>query len=253
MRLTYFAPPLRSAGASGPLRWFVLGIARSTSRPGGAVTDGRTCRRDPDEPGSLLSAALVCKAWCRLVSGPGFHRRFRELHHRRSPPPPVLGFFCGIYTPSDAYISPGEPRFMPLLPSSFRRLPHASLPNWRAVDARHGRVLFYDKDTVVDLESVRLHLIVWNPVTGKASTLPVAPVYTPMDRWNAALLCDDDVDGPFRVVLVITTSKGLTSARVYYSTEQQAWSTPVSSVQHPYSFRLLRGRNALIGNNALYF
>ncbi|GJN26166.1 hypothetical protein PR202_gb14076 [Eleusine coracana subsp. coracana] len=200
-------------------------------------------RFPPDDPGSLVSAALVCKAWCR----------FREFHHRRSSPPPVLGFFCGIYTPSDAYISPGEPRFMPLLPSSFRRLPHASLPNWRAVDARHGRVLFYDKDTVVDLDSVRLRLIVWNPVTGKASTLPVAPVYTPMDRWNAALLCDDDVDSPFRVVLVTTTAKGLTSARVYYSTEQQAWSTPVSSVQHQYSFRLLRGRNALIGNNALYF
>ncbi|GJN24391.1 hypothetical protein PR202_gb12129 [Eleusine coracana subsp. coracana] len=52
-------------------------------------------RFPPDDPGSLLSAALVCKAWCRLVSGPGFHRRFREFHHQTSPP--LLGFLCTIY------------------------------------------------------------------------------------------------------------------------------------------------------------
>ncbi|TVU01199.1 hypothetical protein EJB05_53358, partial [Eragrostis curvula] len=45
-------------------------------------------RVPPDDPATLVRAALVCKPWCRLVSGRGFRHRFRELHRT----PPMLGF-----------------------------------------------------------------------------------------------------------------------------------------------------------------
>jgi hypothetical protein len=44
-------------------------------------------RFPPHEPACLVRAALVCKRWCRLVSGPGFRRRFREFHRM----PPLAG------------------------------------------------------------------------------------------------------------------------------------------------------------------
>ncbi|CAL5034381.1 unnamed protein product [Urochloa decumbens] len=49
-------------------------------------------RIPPDDPASLLRAALVCRRWRRLVSGPAFRRRFLELRHHT---PPMLGFFVG--------------------------------------------------------------------------------------------------------------------------------------------------------------
>ncbi|KAL6595508.1 hypothetical protein ACP70R_047848 [Stipagrostis hirtigluma subsp. patula] len=45
-------------------------------------------RFPPDDPASLLRAALVCKPWCRLISGSRFRSRFRELHRAA----PMLGF-----------------------------------------------------------------------------------------------------------------------------------------------------------------
>ncbi|KAK3124315.1 hypothetical protein QOZ80_7BG0584850 [Eleusine coracana subsp. coracana] len=153
-------------------------------------------RFPPDDPASLLHAALVCTSWRRIVSGPGFRRRFSEFHRRRSSPPPVLGFFCTVYKPCVG----DETHFVPTTPSSFRRLPHAVMPNWRAVDALHSHVLFYDSDMVeqpffleqhnINMhrpQSLGLHLIVWNPITGEVSRLPMAPLYTVVDRWNAAL------------------------------------------------------------------
>nr|CAB3455562.1 unnamed protein product [Digitaria exilis] len=46
-------------------------------------------RSPPDDPAHLARAALVCRRWCRILTGPGFRRRFRE-HHRS---PPMLGCF----------------------------------------------------------------------------------------------------------------------------------------------------------------
>uniref|UniRef100_K3YYA8 F-box domain-containing protein n=1 Tax=Setaria italica TaxID=4555 RepID=K3YYA8_SETIT len=43
-----------------------------------------------EDPASLVRAALVSKRWCRLVSGRGFRRRFREFHRA----PPLLGLLC---------------------------------------------------------------------------------------------------------------------------------------------------------------
>jgi hypothetical protein len=41
-------------------------------------------RLPPADPVSLVHGALVCKSWCRLVTGAAFRRRFREFH--RTPP-----------------------------------------------------------------------------------------------------------------------------------------------------------------------
>ncbi|KAF8731395.1 hypothetical protein HU200_016455 [Digitaria exilis] len=41
-----------------------------------------------DTPASLVRAGLVCKRWCRLISGAGFRRKFHEFHRSS----PMLGF-----------------------------------------------------------------------------------------------------------------------------------------------------------------
>ncbi|GJN10408.1 hypothetical protein PR202_ga28499 [Eleusine coracana subsp. coracana] len=46
-------------------------------------------RRQPDEPAWLFRAAVVCKPWRRIISDPGFLRRYREFHRT----PPLLSFF----------------------------------------------------------------------------------------------------------------------------------------------------------------
>jgi hypothetical protein len=51
-------------------------------------------RLPADDPRSLIRAALVSKSWCRLVSDPGFNRKFRQ--RQMSAPPPVLSFFCCV-------------------------------------------------------------------------------------------------------------------------------------------------------------
>ncbi|CAL5018443.1 unnamed protein product [Urochloa decumbens] len=59
--------------------------------------------RLPPLPSSLPRASLVSKRWLRLISDPGFLRRFRAFHCRQ--PPPLLGifqsdFFCPFFTPT---------------------------------------------------------------------------------------------------------------------------------------------------------
>nr|CAB3455560.1 unnamed protein product [Digitaria exilis] len=44
-------------------------------------------RFPPDDPASLLHAALVCKRWSRLVSARRFRTRFRSFHRAA----PTLG------------------------------------------------------------------------------------------------------------------------------------------------------------------
>ena len=41
-------------------------------------------RIPPDEPAHLIRAALVCKDWCRVVSGGGFRRRCLPANPSRS-------------------------------------------------------------------------------------------------------------------------------------------------------------------------
>ncbi|TVU40583.1 hypothetical protein EJB05_14050, partial [Eragrostis curvula] len=88
-------------------------------------------RIPPDDPARLLRAALVCKRWCRLISGRRFRRRYREFHRT----PPILGALLNQSDDESFYT-----RFVPK--TSFGQ-PCADLRGWRALDARHGRVLFH--------------------------------------------------------------------------------------------------------------
>ncbi|XP_066351228.1 uncharacterized protein [Miscanthus floridulus] len=54
-------------------------------------------RFPPADLASLVRAVLVCRRWRRIVMGPRFHRRYRELHLHRGrggSSPPMLGFLA---------------------------------------------------------------------------------------------------------------------------------------------------------------
>ncbi|RLM58158.1 hypothetical protein C2845_PM18G05900 [Panicum miliaceum] len=121
-------------------------------------------------------------------------------------------------------------RFEPT--ASFRPRLRPPYVDWRAVDARHGRVLVSQLSVVPREESFG----VWCPVTGEVRVLPM-PRFQ-YAHWNAAVLCAaagyDHLDcgcGPFLVVFVGTDeAEELTSVYVY-SSEDSAWSE-LTSVQH---------------------
>jgi hypothetical protein len=193
-------------------------------------------RVPPDDPASLVRAALVCKRWCRLVSGASFRRRFRQLH----PAAPMLGYI---------YKREYRTEFVPA--SSFRP-PHAFRKNWRALDAHHGRVL------AVDVESFSItdmRFIVWDPVTDGVQSLPILKFF-PLS-WSAAVLCAtpgcDHLHcrgGAFVVVVVADGVLERHTTAYEYSSEQGAWSEPIT-VQHQYCC-IMRQQCAHVGN-ALHF
>ena len=112
-------------------------------------------RLPPDDPASLLRAALACKRWARLVSGPGFRARLR-----RGGGAPMLGFLCDLRGGFDGAVS----RFVPT--SSFRP-PVADHRGWLALDARHGRVLL--------CREPGSDLVIWDPMTDERRVVtPVA-------------------------------------------------------------------------------
>ncbi|RLM84467.1 uncharacterized protein C2845_PM04G05320 [Panicum miliaceum] len=195
-----------------------------------------------EEPSSLARAALVCKPWCRLISVPRFGRRLREFHRTA----PVLGLICNR---ADEYLySIYLARFVTTC--SFRPR-HADRRWWRALDARHGRVL---------LRGVSWgprQLVVWDPVTDDWSQLPTGPLLA--YDWNAAMLCAacgtgacDQLDCYLRPFLVVFLGTGVDHMTLWvYSSEVGAWREPTSVVQFPkYHVDLLP--SAIVGN-ALHF
>jgi hypothetical protein len=115
-------------------------------------------RIPPDDPAHLLRAALVCKLWCRIVSDPGFRRRFREFHRT----PPMLGFLCSrgpwtSYVPSTSFVST----------SSFR--PSPARLSYKTVDARHGRVLLHGVSWNHERNLCDDSFVVWDPIAGGVS------------------------------------------------------------------------------------
>ncbi|TKW11765.1 hypothetical protein SEVIR_6G254600v4 [Setaria viridis] len=199
-------------------------------------------RSPPDDPASLVRAALVCKRWCRLVSAHPFRLRFRGLHRR---PAPMLGFLC-----NDVFHAGGDEacsaRFVRTAASC---PPLASRRGWHALDARAGRVLLHRAAA-----AQAICLAVWDPLAAGDSRhldLPAPALPRRPRSWNAALLCDDDPDGgPFRIVLVGTDSQG-TFACVYSSPEPAAWSEPAYAPQHPKD-HVDAVRGALVGDT-IYF
>ncbi|KAG2554686.1 hypothetical protein PVAP13_9KG594801 [Panicum virgatum] len=87
-------------------------------------------RLPPEEPENLLRAALVCKAWLRILCTEVFRREYRA-HHRS---PPVMGLVFNVREETDLARLAPTTRFLP----STRD--HEDLD---VVDARHGRVLLH--------------------------------------------------------------------------------------------------------------
>ncbi|XP_044394230.1 uncharacterized protein [Triticum aestivum] len=147
----------------------------------------------PDDPACLLRASLVCKDWGGIVSvsRPAFRRRLHELH--QTPP------WTGLRTPAQLHThqSTIASSFSPAAPD------HRS---WRALDCRHGRVLFLSKGQ--DAEE----LLVWEPITGAQQRVPWHVAF----EWSysyltAAVFCAADgcghrdcLGGPFRVLFVLS-------------------------------------------------
>ncbi|CAL5079044.1 unnamed protein product [Urochloa decumbens] len=153
-------------------------------------------RLPPDDPPSLVRAAMVCRRWRRIISDPGFRRRFGRCHSAA----PVLGLLAnlrdgdGLDDDFDfvARFVPTTP-FRPYFPDNRDRC---------ALDARHGRVLL--------------------------TMAPLPPALGDPFSWNAAVLCAghdacshfDCHLGPFFVVLLDSNTEQM---RVHlYSSEAEA-------------------------------
>ncbi|CAL5089172.1 unnamed protein product [Urochloa decumbens] len=202
-------------------------------------------RLPPDDPPSLVRAAMVCRRWCRIISDPGFRRRFGRRHRAA----PVLGLLANLRD-GDGLDDGFDfvARFVPTTP--FR--PH--FPDNRdrcALDARHGRVLLTTTPWGSDLE-------VWDPITDVLwEVAPLPPALGDPFSWNAAVLCaghgtcshfDCHLE-PFVVVFLDSNTEHM---RVHlYSSEAEAWSQPTYGLPSP-----LDGvetlPTALVGNS-LYF
>ncbi|TVU40579.1 hypothetical protein EJB05_14046 [Eragrostis curvula] len=194
-------------------------------------------RFPPDDPASLVCAALVCKEWCRIVAGPGFRRRFRELHRT----PPMLGVICEIGEDEGSVIS----RFIPTSPCPYDDYDHYG---YRTLDARHGRVL-----RCVFAYSGSLE--VWDPITGERWEVP-GHAYLKAWSFNAAVLCAahgacDHLDCHHGFLVVLVAYKDGNMYVQVYSSETGGWSEPVFSIHSP-NDGVVMSPPALVGN-ALYF
>ncbi|XP_062200163.1 uncharacterized protein LOC133902859 isoform X2 [Phragmites australis] len=194
-------------------------------------------------PSSLPRSSLVCKRWRRLVSDPGFLRRFRA-HHRKVP---LLGYFAHDY-------QCGNICFVPALDPP-DRIPTAlfSLPiNKRSniTGCRHGRVLVINRNR---------KFLVWDPVIGAQRQ-----VYFPMafrgDKYmsNGAVMCAAGDPGhvhgcchssPFQVVMLGHGAERLLAC--VYSSETDAWGNPIS-IMLPQNSMVVSAdcpKNTLVGNS----
>ncbi|CAL5091998.1 unnamed protein product [Urochloa decumbens] len=195
-------------------------------------------RMPPDDPASLLRAALVCRRWRRLVSGPFFRRRFRELHRT----PPMLGLLCNIVGGDSTCC------FVPTAADFCA----PDLGHHRALDARHGRVLLQCRRG-----GSWNALMVWDPITDEKMEVP-SPflLQSYMFSWTAAILCAacgrcnhlDCHRGPFLVVFL-----GSDSGKAFvctYSSDAGTWSEPIATEQPEDIASMMP--SVLLGN-VLYF
>ncbi|XBJ11140.1 hypothetical protein VPH35_015887 [Triticum aestivum] len=179
-------------------------------------------------PSSLPRASLVCKRWRRLVTDPGFIRRF--AHHCKQP---IIGVFFALFR--------GKPSFRPTLD------PPDSIPpdrfslrlegdSWHFHGCRHGRVLL-TKNLCGHIQQV----LVWDPVTGDQRFLGV-PRHLE-DVWStrrvaSAVVCAAGGKGgvhggfhssPFKVVLLCNNQAVAAQVFSYvYSSETGAWGNLIS-------------------------
>ncbi|CAL5077932.1 unnamed protein product [Urochloa decumbens] len=191
-------------------------------------------RCPPHDPARLARAALVCKRWCRILTGAGFRRRFRERHRAA---PPMLGF---LHHP--LLVPPHEGAKCDFTRTASFRPQDADLVlggGRQPLNSRHGRILIGHPPKVGDTSDCRL--AVWDPITGEKLEVPGPPLcrLRPLLNWNVAVLWASSRDGgcnhldcrrgPFRVV-VVSTNIVVLFAYVYLS-EDGAWSKPTYALQ----------------------
>ncbi|KAK3124299.1 hypothetical protein QOZ80_7BG0584640 [Eleusine coracana subsp. coracana] len=195
----------------------------------------------PTDPAGLLRAALVRKRWGRLIFSRRFRSRYRDFHGGDA----MVGLLCNLEDADGSYVS----RFVPTPSPSGP--PRADLRGWRALDARHGRVLL--RDLVWGP-----YLDVWDPFTGDRRPLTATPPIQDRWSWNAAVLCAqyDACDhlvcrgGPFLVVVLGAVDANSMSV-CFYSSDTARWSTPRRLARLP-EHGIDVVPPVLIGN-ALYF
>ncbi|CAN6180645.1 unnamed protein product [Urochloa humidicola] len=209
----------------------------------------------PDDPASLLRAALVCKPWWHLLSCRGFRRRFAQFHRT----PPTLGFVCNCNLRDEERDGSGE-AFAHFVPTSSFRPPSALSRQWRVDDARHGRVLLHKARW--ELQTfIGVTFAIWDPIGGELMELPILQEYEEHRHlnWSAAVLCAsgdacDHLDcnrGPSQVVIVATNFNHIHAC--IYSSEVGAWSNPTQQLQHlGHGYLNIAVPSALV-ENVLYF
>jgi hypothetical protein len=129
--------------------------------------------------------------------------------------------------------------------------PHLESRCWRAIDARHGVVLFRRHG---EASGSAGDLRVWDLITGDQQVLPIP--LRKWAEWAAAVVCPaagacghiDYHHGPFLVVFV--GSDPLDTLVYTYSSDAAAWSEPIST-QYPHLIDASI-RSAFAGNS-LYF
>nr|TKW30257.1 hypothetical protein SEVIR_2G023500v2 [Setaria viridis] len=181
-------------------------------------------RVPPEEPAHLIRAAMVCKAWCRILSDVGFRRRYSRFHRM----PTLMGYICSVFM--DACL--------------------------QARDCRHDRVLIQDDSPgfiVWDLiTGNRQHL----------SSRPCAHHHQTYFSSNEAVLCArhhhgcDHLDchgGPFLVVSVKSVhDAGAAEHDATYTCASVYSSETCTTHDYYYDVGGCMKRSLLIGD-ALYF
>ncbi|XBI35992.1 hypothetical protein VPH35_121586 [Triticum aestivum] len=171
-------------------------------------------RIPPDEPADLIHASLVCRAWCRLLSGHVFRGRYRTLH--KTPPRfvPTTKFCPGNAKRRDSFV----------------------------LDCRHGRVLLgceWDREDEEEkeVEDGNWKMVVWDPVSGSWTEL--YNIFGPDSNranYTATVLCAANGCnhtaynlGPFLVVVAFVSlhDKRLVLVSVY-SSKTREWTSPAS-------------------------
>ncbi|CAL5035763.1 unnamed protein product [Urochloa decumbens] len=184
--------------------------------------------RLPPLPSSLPRASLVSKRWLRLISDPGFLRRFRAFHCRQ--PPPLLGifqedFFCPIFTPM---LDPPD-----RIPTARLYLPLPRDERWDFRCCRHGLALFFNH--------THLEATVWDPVTGDQRRVAFPSGFGNEDNdfvRNAAVLCGDGHAGchrsrSFKLILLraddVLLDPNARAFASFYDSETDVWSGLISA------------------------
>ncbi|CAN6222575.1 unnamed protein product [Urochloa humidicola] len=174
-------------------------------------------RIPPTDPASLVRAAAACKRWWRLISGPGFGRRWLRNLHLHGGAPIMLGAVRSIVHRGRAQVS-----FVPAFPFI---PPRAAPRGWWALDSRRGRVLLCRERNKWFGEN-NIVFAVWNPITDELRELPMLPC---LIEFYAAVLGGGDGDslgcssfGSFLVVVIGIGHKG-TCCICVYSSESDAW------------------------------